>query len=78
MFASQLKQTYQRLRDRFPGRLGDIQLKDRLFPVMMQGLCDSMTFLYKDPRVNYWSLLEATEEAKDEVREVRLRANLLL
>ena len=41
---------------------------------MMQEFRDSMRFLYKDPRVNYRSLLEATEEAEDEVREARVRA----
>ena len=74
MFASWLEQIYITLRERFPGRFDEIQLKDRLFHGMMQGLYDSMRFLHKDPRVNYWSLLEATEEAKDEVGEARVRA----
>ena len=53
VFASQLEQTYRRLRERFPGRFDEDQLKDRLFHRMLQGLHDSMRFLYKDPCVNY-------------------------
>ena len=41
---------------------------------MLQGLCDSMRFLYKDPLVNYHSLLESTEEAEDEAGEARIQA----
>ena len=40
---------------------------------MLQGLHDSMRFLYKDPGVNYYSLLESTEEAEDEAGEARIR-----
>ena len=72
MFASQLEQTYRRLRERFPGRFDKDQLKDRLFHGMLQGLCDSMRFLYKGPCVNYCSLLESTEEAEDEAGEARI------
>ena len=74
VFVSHLEQIYRRLKETFPGRFNEAQLKDRLFHGMMQGLCDSMMFLYKDPRVNYQFLLEATEEAEEEVRETRVRA----
>ena len=72
VFARWLEQTYRRLRERFPGRFDEDQLKDRLFHGMLQGLGDSMRFLYKDPHVNYHSLLESTEEAEDEAEESRI------
>ena len=72
VFASQLEQTYRSLRERFPGRFEEDQLKDKLFHRMLQGLCDSTRFLYKDPHVNYHSLLESTEEAEDEAGEARI------
>ena len=74
VFVSWLEQTDRRLMERFPGRFDEAQLKDRLFHRMLQGLHDSMRYLYKDPHMNYRSLLESTEEAEDEVGETRVRA----
>ena len=73
VFASQLEQTYKRLRERFPGRFDEAQLKDRLFHGKLQELCNSIRFLYKDTHLNYRSLPESTEEAKDEVEEARIQ-----
>ena len=75
VFASQLEQTYRRMRERFPGRFDEDQLKDRSFHEMLQGLHDSMRFLYKDSHVNYCSLLESTKEARIQAKSVALEDN---
>ena len=72
VFVSQLEQTYRRLRERLPGRFDEAQSKDRLFHQMLQMLHHSMRFLYKDPHVNYCSLLESTKETEDEVGEAQI------
>ena len=71
-FAGHIEKLYKRLVDQLPERYPDKGLlKDRLFYGMNQHLCDSLRFMFQDPKCDYTNLLKAASAVEIECERGR-------
>ena len=75
-FAGRLEKAFKKLRDAFPDRYQEAQLKERLFHGVTQHVRDSMRYLYDKESTTYDVLLAAMKGAELEWVESRSQARL--
>ena len=75
-FAGRLEKAFKKLRDVFPDRYQEAQLKERLFHGVFQHMRDSMRYLYDKESTTYDSLLATMKGAELEWLESRNQSRL--